>query len=168
VSRSRIPYNAVLAIGVLSWALMIPTYWNNATGYLVGTSIAVIGLYIAFILPVILRFKQGDAFVPGAWSLGKHYKWIDPLSVAWVALITIIFMIPLYKVGLPWEDGFDWRFSNYTILWFAGIGLIFGGWWVLSARHWFKGPIRMGTEEELERIEEQYERPATGAAPAGK
>ena len=60
VSRSRIPYNAVLAIGVLAWALMIPTYWNNATGYLVGTSIAVIGLYIAFILPVILRFKQGD------------------------------------------------------------------------------------------------------------
>ena len=37
VSRSRIPYNAVLAIGVLAWALMIPTYWNNATGYLVGT-----------------------------------------------------------------------------------------------------------------------------------
>ena len=64
-------------------------------------------------------------------------------------------MIPLYKIGLPWEDGFDWRFSNYTILWFVGIGLVFGGWWVLSARHWFKGPIRMGTEEELERIEEQ-------------
>ena len=77
VSRSRIPYNAVLAIGVLAWALMIPTYWNNATGYLVGTSIAVIGLYIAFILPVILRLRQGDKFVHGAWSLGKHYKWID-------------------------------------------------------------------------------------------
>jgi hypothetical protein len=83
-------------------------------------------------------------------------------------LITIIFVIPLYKVGLPWEDDFDWRFSNYTILWFLGIGLVFGGWWVLSARHWFKGPIRMGTEEELERIEERYERPAPGTTPAGQ
>jgi hypothetical protein len=43
---------------------------------------------------------------------------------------------------------------------------VFGGWWILSARKWFKGPIRMGTEEELERIEEQYKSP--GAAPAGQ
>ena len=73
-------------------------------------------------------------------------------------------MIPLYKVGLPWEEDFDWRFTNYTILWFAGIGLIFGGWWVLSAKNWFKGPVRMGTEEELERYEEELER-RTGTAP---
>ena len=68
----------------------------------------------------------------------------------------------------PWEEGFDWQFTNYTILWFAGIGLIFGGWWFVSARKWFKGPIRMGTEEELDRIEERYDRPAGGAAPAGQ
>ena len=56
--------NAVLAIGVLSFALMIPTYWNAYTGYLVGTSIAVIGLYIAFILPVILRWRKGGDWEP--------------------------------------------------------------------------------------------------------
>ena len=104
VSRTRIPYNAVLAIGVLAWALMIPTYWNNATGYLVGTSIAVIGLYIAFILPVILRFKQGDAFEHGAWSLGKHYKWIDLVSIVWVAIITILFLGPVTPAGIPWRS----------------------------------------------------------------
>ena len=80
-------------------------------------------------------------------------------------MITIIFIIPLYKIGLPWEEDFDWRFTNYTILWFAGIGLIFGGWWVLSARKWFKGPVRMGTEEELERYEEELEK-RTGTASA--
>ena len=60
-----------------------------------------------------------------------------------------------YTVGLPWNDPFDWQFTNYTILWFAGIGLVFGGWWALSAKNWFKGPVRMGTEEELERLEEE-------------
>ncbi len=56
---------------------------------------------------------------------------------------------------------------NYAPLLVGGALLLFGGWWVLSARKWFKGPIRMGTEEELERIEKQYEaRP--GAAPAGR
>ena len=53
------------------------------------------------------------------------------------------------------DDPFDWRFTNYTILWFAGIGIVFGGWWFLSAKNWFKGPVRMGTEEELERLEEE-------------
>ena len=28
--------------------------------------------------------------------------------------------------------------------------LLFGSWYALSARRWFTGPVRMGTEEELE------------------
>ena len=39
------------------------------------------------------------------------------------------------------------------VLSFAGIGLFFGGWWVVSAKNWFKGPVRMGTEEELDRLD---------------
>src|SRR3954469_2985746 len=84
IGQNRVPKNAVAAIGVLSFALMIPTYWNAYTGYLVGTSIAVIGLYIAFILPVILRYRKRDDWEPGAWSLGRHYKWIDPIAIVWV------------------------------------------------------------------------------------
>ena len=103
VAPNRVPVAAVCAIGVLAWALMIPTYWNAATGYLVGTSIAVIGLYIAFILPVILRFRMGDRFVPGAWTLGKHYKWIDLISIVWVGIITFLFLGPDRADGDPVE-----------------------------------------------------------------
>jgi hypothetical protein len=35
----------------------------------------------------------------------------------------------------------------------GGAFLFFGGWWVLSAKNWFKGPVRMGSEQELEQIE---------------
>ena len=35
------------------------------------------------------------------------------------------------------------------------VGIIFGGWWFLSAKNWFKVPVRMGSEEELERMEEE-------------
>jgi hypothetical protein len=156
VAKNRVPVWSVIGIAFFAAVLMIPAIWNYFVGYAVGTAIAVIGLYIAFVIPVYLRLRKGDSWdEPRAWSLGRHYKWIDTLSLLWVGLITIIFIIPLYKVGLPWEDNFDWRFTNYTILWFAGIGLVFGGWWVLSARKWFKGPVRMGTEEELERLEEE-------------
>ncbi len=156
VARNRVPRWSVLGIAFMSSALMVPAIWNYFIGYAVGTAIAVIGLYIAFVIPVYLRLRKGDSWdEPRAWSLGRHYKWIDPLSLLWVGLITILFVFPLYKVGLPWNNPFDWNFANYTVLWFAGFGIVFGGWWALSAKNWFKGPVRMGTEEELERLEQE-------------
>ncbi len=156
VARNRVPRWSVLGIGFFSAVLMIPAIWNYLVGYFVGTAIAVIGLYIAFVIPVFLRLRKGDAWdEPRAWSLGRHYKWIDTVSLIWVAFITILFVFPLYKAGLPWEDDFTWELTNYTVLWFAGIGIIFGGWWFLSAKKWFKGPVRMGTAEELEQLEER-------------
>ena len=35
--------------------------------------------------------------------------------------------------------------------------VLFGGWYLISARKWFKGPVRMGTDEELEALEEKQE-----------
>jgi uncharacterized membrane protein len=54
---------------------------------------------------------------------------------------------------------------NYAPILVGGALLLFGGWYVLSARKWFKGPIRMGTDEELERYEEEFEA-RTRTAPA--
>ena len=87
VSRHRVPVWSVCGIALFAAILMIPAVWNYFVGYAVGTAIAVIGLYIAFILPVWLRWRKGDSWdEPRAWSLGRHYKWInlhrDPLGRA--------------------------------------------------------------------------------------
>ena len=47
--------------------------------------------------------------------------------------------------------------SNYAPLTIGGAFLLFGGWWVLSAKNWFVGPVRMGTDEELEQLEAKQE-----------
>jgi amino acid transporter len=165
VARNRIPRWSVAGIGIFASILMIPAVWNYLVGYFVGTAIAVIGLYIAFVIPVYLRLRKGDSWQePRAWTLGRHYKWIDIVSLIWVAFITILFIFPLYEAGLPWSDDFTWELTNYTIIWFAAIGLIFGGWWFISAKNWFTGPVRMGTDEELERYEAEFEQ-RTGTAP---
>ena len=169
VSRHRVPVYSVFGVAFFAAVLMIPAVWNYLVGYAVGTAIAVIGLYIAFVIPVYLRLRKGANWdEPRAWSLGRHYKWLDTISLLWVGLITILFVFPLWKAGLPWESDFSWELANYTILWFAGIGLVFGGWWALSAKNWFKGPVRMGTEEELEQLEEeqlgQFELPTEAGA----
>jgi amino acid transporter len=154
VSRTtRVPVYAVIAIAVLSWALMLPTLANGAIGYLVGTSIAVIGLYIAYGVPIYLRWRTGDAFQPGAWTLGRHYRWINPIAVAWIVVIVILFLMPTVPTGIPWHSGFDWNVVNYAPITVGGVLLAVGVWWMVSARKWFKGPVVEGTEEELEQIE---------------
>jgi len=158
--RDRVPVNTVWAICALSFALMIPTLWNGIVGYAVGTSIAVIGLYIAFMLPIFLRLRAGERFERSAWHLGNHYKWIDVLAILWIIFICVVFLLPFAHGGVPWNDDFDWNLVNYTPLTVGAAFVLFGGWYLLSGRKWFKGPVRQGTEEELERIEAQYERPA--------
>jgi len=49
----------------------------------------------------------------------------------------------------------NWIDVNYAPLTVGGAFLFFGGWWVISAKNWFKGPISMGSEAELEQIEAQ-------------
>jgi amino acid transporter len=163
--RDRVPIYTVWGICVLSFLLMVPTLWNGIVGYAVGTSVAVIGLYIAFVLPIILRLRAGERFERGAWHLGGHYKWIDWLAIVWIFFISVIFLLPFAYGGIPWNKGFDWNLVNYTPVTVGGAFLLFGGWWVVSAKNWFKGPIRQGTDEELARIEAQYGTPE--GTPAG-
>ena len=157
VATNRVPRWSVFGVGILRRRPHDPRdLANYFIGYAAGTAIAVIGLYIAFIIPVYLRLRLGDAWnEPRAWSLGRHYKWIGIVAIAWVGDHHGAVHHAAVQVGMPWHADFTWEFTNYTILWFAGIGLVFGGWWLLSARKWFEGPVRMGTEEELERLEEE-------------
>jgi amino acid transporter len=160
----RVPIYTVWAICILAFLLMVPTLSNAFVGYAVGTSIAVIGLYIAFVLPIILRLRAGESFERGAWHLGRHYRWIDWLAILWIAFISIAFLLPFASVGIPGNEGFTWDFVNYTPLTVGVAFVLFGGWWLISAKNWFKGPIVQGTDEELERIEREYGETAGPAA----
>ena len=157
VSKHRVPVYSATGTAVVGFLLLIPTWWNNLAGYYVGTSVGTTCLYIAFILPVILRLKAGSNFEHGAWSLGRHYKWINIIAILWVVFITVIFMLPTSPAGIPWKSGFTWNAVNYAPLTVGASFLLFGGWWVLSAKKWFKGPVRMGTDAELEQLESKQE-----------
>ena len=130
---------------------MVPAIWNYLVGYAAGTAIAVIGLYIAFVLPVFLRLRLGDRFEHGAWSLGRHYKWIDVVSLA----LGGVHRGPLQPAALQGRAALGAELlvvadELHGALVRRASASFFGGWWVVSARKWFKGPVRMGTEEELE------------------
>jgi amino acid transporter len=155
VSRSRAPINAVIGVGVLSWLIMVPSLFIQVA-YVVATSIAVIGLSIAFGLPIFLRIRAGSSFQRGAWSLGGHYRWISPLAVGWIALVCVLFLLPVSPQGVPGAEDFDWELVNYAPLTVGGALILFGGWYLLSARHWFTGPVReTGSDLSLAEIEQE-------------
>jgi len=62
VAKNRVPRWSVFGIWLFAGILMIPAVWNYFVGYAVGTAIAVIGLYIAFVIPVWLRRRRGDSW----------------------------------------------------------------------------------------------------------
>jgi amino acid transporter len=168
LNKQRVPYMAAIAIAVLAFLCAFPAYFgtNGAVAYAAVTSIATIGLYIAYAIPIYLRLRLGDAWEPGEWNLGRHYKWIGIVACVWVAFIALLFMAPLSPGGVPWNSKFTWLSFNYAPVAVLGTLAIVGGWWMLSARKWFKGPIPQGTEEELARIETQYEQGTPGTAPS--
>jgi len=144
--RTRTPTNAIWLAAVGALILGLPYLWNGAA-YAAVTSIATIGLYIAYVTPTYLRLRQGESFQRGPWHLGKWSYLVGTIAVIWVVFITILFMLP--EAG-PWRT---WDNFNYApaavlvVLGFAGI------WWLVSARNWFTGPRVQGTPEELAAIE---------------
>ena len=153
VNKWGAPAAAVWTIVAFDILWMLPTFWNATIGYLVATSISVIALYGAYAMPIFLRLRQGRRFRPGAWTLGRHHIWIDLLALTWISVITILFIMPVTPAGIPFRAGFSWNVANYAPLTMVALILLVGGWWVLSARRWFHGPVAQGSIAELEALD---------------
>jgi amino acid transporter len=154
VNKNRIPFNAVIFMAVCAAIITLPALKGNGAGVPVAffavVSIAVIGLYIAYAIPIYLRWRIGDKFEPGPWTNGRKYKWMNPVATFWVALITIIFILPTVPAGVPWNDDFSWSSFNYAPLVTGGLFLIVGIWWLVRARVTFTGPRRTVAEIDME------------------
>ena len=126
--------------------ITIPAYFPNSAGtpvaFLAVTSVSVIGLYIAYTIPVFLRWRAGSRFEPGPWTLGNKYKWVNMIAVVWVALCTIIFCLPFSPLGVPGNAAFSWNAVNYAPLVVVGVMLAVTIWYFGWAHKTFKGPIR--------------------------
>ena len=146
LNHHRVPAYAVIASCVAAALMTAPALKGDEAGapyaFFAVVSICVIGLYIAYVLPVFLRWRMGDSFEPGPWTLGRHYRWVNPAAIIWVAICVIIFCLPFTPAAVPWRDEFDWRYLNYAPITVGAVLLIVGVWWSVRAKHTFKGPVR--------------------------
>jgi amino acid transporter len=144
VNKYLVPVNAVLISALIGVIITLPALWKSPRGiptaFYAVVSIGVIGLYLAFLIPIWLRWKAGSRFKSGSWSLGKKYKWMNLLAIFEIGIITIYFILPFEPAAIPWNRKFSWVAVNYAPI-LVGLTLIFlWVWWRLSVRNWFKGP----------------------------
>jgi amino acid transporter len=146
LNSQRTPTWSVLFVVTFALIITIPALFGDSAGLPVAffavTSITTISLYIAYILPVFLRWRMGDSFEPGVWNLGRNYRWINLIAIIWVVLCVIIFCLPTSPEAVPWNSGFSWSAFNYAPL--VMIALILGVQigWMAGAKNTFKGPVR--------------------------
>jgi amino acid transporter len=152
VNRDRVPFNAVIAVSVFSLIIAIPALFGKNDipfAFFALTGICTVGLYLAYIIPVYLRVRRGDEFEPGPWNLGRRYKLVNWLAIAFVILVVYsLVFLPYTPTGLPWKDGFDWANVNYVPLAIV-LPLVFGVWYLISAKDRYQGPIRTLEEDEV-------------------
>jgi hypothetical protein len=147
--RTRTPTNSIWFAAVGAFILAVPYLWSPVA-YFAVTSIAVIGLYIAYIIPVLLRRLAGDRFEGGPYTLGKWSPLVGWVAIVWVAFICILFLLPQFSPVTKTS-------FNYAPIAVGVVAIFAGGWWVISARKWFKGPKVQGSPEELAAIEADLE-----------
>ena len=154
VNKERVPIYAVLVMATAALLITQPALNGNGEdvpfAFFAVVSIAVIGLYIAYVIPIFLRWRKGDDFEVGPWNNGRKYKWMNLFSTFWVGLITIIFCLPFTPLAVPWNDEFNWESFNYAPL-MVGVVMLFAAvTWFASARKHFTGQVReIDLEKEI-------------------
>jgi amino acid transporter len=153
VNPKGVPVAAVITMATAALVVTLPALEGDGAfpwAFFAVVSITVIGLYIAYAIPIYLRWRMGDKFEPGPWTNGKKYRWMNPFAVAWTALITVIFCLPFVPAAVPFNENFDWKSVNYAPITVIAVLVIVGIWWKVSAHKWFQGTVRqVDLEEDL-------------------
>lgn len=83
-----IPVRMVICISVLEFLLGF-IYIGNTTAFNAVLSMAILGMYLSYLLPIIYMFffgRKTGAHVPGPFRLGRYGPIINVLAMLWLVL----------------------------------------------------------------------------------
>ncbi|XP_035540696.1 amino-acid permease BAT1 homolog isoform X2 [Juglans regia] len=134
VNKQEVPINAVWLSAFISFCMAL-TSLGSLVAFQAMVSIATIGLYIAYALPIFFRVTLArKSFIPGPFNLGRYGIIVGWVAVLWVVTISVLFSLP---VAYPITN----ETLNYTPVAVGCLFVLTVSSWIFSARHWFRGPI---------------------------
>jgi len=135
----------VLIFGLVA---VFPKSLDFAKLYPAVTGISTIGLYLSYGIPILLRIRATRAGIwtssaNGPWNLGSWSMPLSLISVAWIAFITVLFVLP------P---------NDLTGYIFGGTLAVLVCLYLAKVRGKFRGPVpQAASPAELEAIERELE-----------
>ncbi|GAB2214606.1 hypothetical protein Droror1_Dr00018961 [Drosera rotundifolia] len=135
VNKQEVPVNAAWGSAFIAFCLAL-TSLKSVVAFQAMASIATIGLYVSYGLPIFFRLTLArKSFIPGPFNLGRYGVIVGWIAVLWVITISVLFSLPTaYPTTV--------ETLNYTPIAVGGVLLLTTSSWILSARHWFHGPIK--------------------------
>ncbi|QDY75459.1 amino acid permease [Streptomyces qinzhouensis] len=139
--RTRTPVNAVWLAAGCSFALTVPGLWSH-TAFAAIVSVNVVGMYLAYGIPIFLRLRLKDDFRPGPWHLGRWGVPVARVAVVWIGLSSVLFVLPHASPITPTT-------FNYAPIALVAVVLVATVWWFATARRRFSGPVSYGSPDEV-------------------
>ncbi|KAI7843794.1 hypothetical protein COHA_002692 [Chlorella ohadii] len=142
--RTGTPINSIIAMCLASIIIGI-TMLGSDVAFIAISSIGIIGLEASYILPILLRLTVARKwFKKGPFHLGAFSLPLGWIAVVWGCFISVVLILPtVYPVT---NTNF-----NYAVVMLGGTIVLSMIAWFISARKWFKGPVRnvdMGNKTE--------------------
>jgi amino acid transporter len=133
--RVQVPVNAVWFSSAFAILLGIPILKLNVV-FTAITSICTIGWVGGYAVPIFARMViKTENFKRGPFHLGGASRWVCLVAFLWICYTCVVFLLPtLYPIKL--------ETFNYAPVALGVVLFFVMGWWVVDARHWFKGPVR--------------------------
>jgi amino acid transporter len=160
LNAAKVPVYGVIATAVIALILTLPALIKVDIGgapvpvaFFAVVSIGVIALYLCFAIPIFLRWRHGEAFEVGAWNLGAKYRWMAPVAVGEIVVMSVVGLLPTSSLGVPWISGFGMKYVNYAILVVPGALLALVIYWEVSVKKWFTGPTTTLSADDPEMVD---------------
>lgn len=100
-------------------------------------SLAVVGIYISYLLPVILmlyvRLRQPNKLQYGPWKLGRWGVPLNVVAILYTLFTSVIMLFPPYQPVTALN-------MNYASAILAGVLVLSGCFWMIKARKNYSGP----------------------------
>ena len=145
LSKRKMAVNAALLVFVMSCAITTAVI-GSVVAFSAITATATIATNASYLIPIIARHTVGrKSFVPAKWNLGKFSLPLAIIATVYIMFLFVVLLLPqLYPV--------DANTLNYAPICIGIITIIsLVGWFlpVWGAMHWFEGPRKTITEEQL-------------------
>jgi amino acid transporter len=144
LNSHRVPWKAVIFVATSALVLTLPALVGDSNGapfaFYAVLSVTVIGLYIAYAIPIFLRWRQGDSYERGPWTLGRWSRVLNPIAFVWTSICVVIFSLPFTPDAVPFSKTFRWEAVNYAPVTIAAVAGLAAILWFTGGRERFRSP----------------------------